>query len=350
MCVSYQTSIEERLYFRLFSKLLFVGCKRFRHSNGACHLFDMSRHYFKELRLQQFRGLLAVMRFGSFSKAAVALQLTRASVWQQVRALEAEFGCLLVEPDGKQIRITSEGVRLAEMVAPLVESFDSIKEAFCGSHSAPMLSIATTPGCLSYELKGAVEMIRALYPSAKLTFHDRNSPAALELLEAGDVDIAVAARSDEWPQKPSLEYLPYVEHPFCLIAQEDHMLLKMDAPALTDMVRFPILLPGPEANCRPRLERLLREAGVWGRLQITLECNFPASLLEYVDAGLGIAISPVPPALLALGVDAPLPGRRTRLRDLSQLLGREPLYYVRRKGWVETPIARAFRRAVLERA
>ena len=53
------------------------------------------RHYFKELRLQQFRGLQAIIRLGSFSAAARDLGLTKASVWQQVRALEEEFGCKL---------------------------------------------------------------------------------------------------------------------------------------------------------------------------------------------------------------------------------------------------------------
>ncbi len=308
----------------------------------------MARHYFKELRLQQFRGLLAVVRYGSFSKAASVLQLTRASVWQQVRALETEFGCVLVEPSGKQVRVTADGRRLAEMAAPLVEGFDSIKAAFCDASTSSVLTIATTPGCLAYELRGAVEVVRGLYPGAKLMFHDRNSPSALDMLEEGAVDVAVAARFEEWPEKSELEYLPFTEHPFCLIAPEGHPLLEISDLQLADMARYPVLLPGPSANCRPRLERMLRGAGVWGELQITLECNFPASLLEYVDAGLGIAISPVPPALLAQGGGASLPGRRTRLRDLSGLLGKEPLFYVRRRGWVETVIASAFRQAVLD--
>ena len=307
----------------------------------------MSRHYFKELRLQQFRGLLAVVRNGSFSKAARELQLRRASVWQQVRALEAEFECLLIEPAGKQIRVTPEGTRLAGMAAPLVESFDSIKQAFRAAGAAAALSIATTPGCLVYELRSAVERVRALFPDAKLTFHDRNSPAALEMLEAGEVDIAVAARFAEWPEKPALEYVPFTEHPFALVAPDGHPLLTLKTPALADLVRFPVLLPGVTTNCRPRLERLLREAGVWERLQIVLECSFPGSLLEYVDSGLGIALTPLAPALLKQGGSKPLPGRRTRVRDLSDLLGNEPLFYVRRKGWVETPIAAAFRECIL---
>jgi molybdate transport repressor ModE-like protein len=306
----------------------------------------MSRQYFKELRLQQFRGLLAVAESGSFSMAARVLHLTKASVWQQVRALEEEFGCALVEPFGKQVRVTADGARLARMAAPLVEGFDSIKNAFQSASAPAVLSIATTPACLSHELRAAVAGVRTQFPEAKLTFRDRNSPAALDLLEAGEVDVAVAARFSEWPEKDGLDYLPLREHPFCLVAPEGHPLLKMPSPVLADLVRFPVLLPDTATNCRPRLERLLREAGVWGQLQIALECSFPASLLEYVDAGLGIAISPVAPALLSLGNKVPLPGRRTRLRDLSHLLGREPLFYVRRKGWIETEIAAAFREGV----
>lgn len=307
----------------------------------------MSRHYFKELRLQQFRGLLAVVETGSFSKAAQRLHLTRASVWQQVRALETEFECLLVKPAGKQIKITADGIRLAQMAAPIVESFDSIKAAFCSASNPTQLSVATTPSCISYELRTAVETVRSQFPSAKFTFHDRNSPTALEMLEKGEVDIAVAARFSEWPEKGTLEYTQFQENPFCLIAPEGHPLLRKKTLTLMDLAHQPVLLPGTPANCRPRLERLLREAGVWERLEIVLECSFPASLHEYVDAGLGIAISPLPPSLLVSRSTTTLHGGLTRLRDLSGLLGVEPLFYVQRKGWVETSIAEAFKTAVL---
>jgi DNA-binding transcriptional LysR family regulator len=233
------------------------------------------------------------------------------------------------------------------MAAPIVESFDSIKTAFCSDSDTAQLSIATTPSCLAYELRRAVESVRALFPAAKLTFHDRNSPTALEMLEKGEVDIAVAARFSEWPEKGTLEYLKFQENPFCLIAPQGHPLLRKRTLSLLDLASQPVLLPGGAANCRPRLERMLREAGVWEKLEIVLECSFPASLHEYVNAGLGIAISPLPPTLTASGGAKTLPRGRIRFRDLSDLLGVEPLFYVRRKGWVETSIARAFRTAVL---
>ncbi|MEK0445269.1 MAG: hypothetical protein RLZZ399_590 [Verrucomicrobiota bacterium] len=309
------------------------------------------RQYFKELRLQQFRGLLAVVKSGSFSLAASHLHLTKASVWQQVRALEEEFGCVLLETSGRKVKPTPQGLRLAQMAAPLVEGFDSIKAAFSADleQTPATLSVATTPSCLAYELRNAVESTRSLFPDAHLTFHDRNSPSAIDLLESGEVDVAVAARFEEWPSKPSLEFLPLTTHPFTIAAPAGHPLLSGPSLELKDLARFPLLLPGPTANCRPRLEKLLRNAGIWEDLKVVLECSFPGSLLEYVDAGLGVTVTPVPSQLLRGMQDglAPIPGRRTVLRDFRSALGEEPVFFIRRRGWIETPIATAFRRAAL---
>ena len=310
------------------------------------------RHYFKELRLQQFRGLLAVFRTGSFSSAARELKITKASVWQQVRALESEFACSLVECMGRTARATEEGLRLAKLCAPLVEGFDSLKNSFAADREETPLSVATSPGGLTYELRGAIENIRVRFPSTHLIFHDRNSPAAIDLVEAGTADVAVAARFDDWPAKASLDFLPLTQHPFALAAPKGHPLLKKRQIQLSDLVDHPLLLPGPTANCRPRLERMLRSELRWDRLRIVLECSFPSSLLEYVGTGLGIAITPVPSALIGPHPNRP-PSPQNRLpsavvlRDLSPILGSEPIFYIRRRGWNESPVARAFRESLL---
>ena len=306
-----------------------------------------TRHYFKELRLQQFRGLQAIIRLGSFSAAARQLGLTKASVWQQVRALEEEFGCRLIEAIGRRAQPTPDGIRLARLSSPLVEGFDSIKSAFEAERASvgPALSVATTPSCLAHELRHTVLKVRTAFPDAQLTFQDRNSPAAIELLENSEADVAVAARFDEWPQKPKLDFLLLTEHPFAVVAPEGHPLMKSGKLKLADLRNHPLLLPGPSANCRPRLESVLRRERIWDDLKVVLECNFPTGLLEYVDARLGVAITPVPTSFFkdAGPLPARVPGRQTMVRSLSSLLGSEPVYFIRRRGWVETPLARFFR-------
>ena len=88
------------------------------------------RQYFKEVRFQQLRALVEVGRQRSFAKAAAAVHLSVPSVWQQVRALEAEFAVPLVVMRGRSVDLTDDGKLLMELAAPLVEGFDSLKALF----------------------------------------------------------------------------------------------------------------------------------------------------------------------------------------------------------------------------
>ena len=61
--------------------------------------------YFKELRLRQLRAIVELARRGSFAEVARALDLSVASVWQQIRGMEKEFGVPLVQVVGRQVEI-----------------------------------------------------------------------------------------------------------------------------------------------------------------------------------------------------------------------------------------------------
>jgi molybdenum-dependent DNA-binding transcriptional regulator ModE len=56
----------------------------------------MSRNrYYKEIRFEHFRTFRQVARLRSFAAAAKAIGLSRPTVWQQIDALESEFGVKL---------------------------------------------------------------------------------------------------------------------------------------------------------------------------------------------------------------------------------------------------------------
>lgn len=307
---------------------------------------DSSRYYFKELRLQQFRGLVALARWQTFSAAATALGLTRASVWQQVRALEQELTSTLVRTRGHRVELTDAGHKLVEMVAPLVAGFDSVKTAFSSiQDSLPQtLVIATAPTFIVYELHAPVARVSALYPKLHLTFLERNSPVAIEVLEQGGADVAVAAKPDSLPMSRSLEYTALTNYPFTLICPPGHPLLKKKRLTLADFTRHPLILPGSTAYCRQRFDSVLSDAGLAQKLHVVLESNFPVLYFEYVRMGMGVALTPLPPES-RLGAQLGRSG--VALRSAEHLFGGEPIYYVRRKGQFETPYATKFRELVV---
>jgi LysR family transcriptional regulator, cys regulon transcriptional activator len=303
------------------------------------------RHYFKELRLQQFRGLVALARWQTFSAAASALGLTRASVWQQVRALEQEMACTLLRTRGQRVELTDAGKKLVEMVAPLVAGFDSVKAAFSSTQDdlPQTLVIATAPTFLIYELRDPISRIHALYPKLHLTVLERNSPAAIELLEQGGADLAVVARPESAAASASLEYSSLTRYPFTLICPPGHDLLSRKRVTLRDLIRHPLILPSNVTYCRRHFDNVLSRAGLLEKTNVVLESNFPIMHFEYVSMGMGVGLTPLPPEAR---LQPRLRRSDIRLRPVADLFGEEPIYYARRKGQFETAHATKFRELV----
>jgi DNA-binding transcriptional LysR family regulator len=302
---------------------------------------DSPRYYFKELRLQQFRSIVALARWQTFSAAAEALRLTRASVWQQVRSLEQELACTLVRTRGHRVELTPAGHKLVEIVAPLVAGFDSVKAALQASIQKDLpqtLVIAAAPSFLIFELREPIARIHEEHPQLHLTFLERNSPASIELLDQGGADLAIAAKPEGVEGRRSLEYTPLSVYPFTLICPVGHPLLKKRSLSLSDLTRYPLIMPSTVTYCRQQFDAVMSSAKLLEKVNMVIESNFPIMLFEYVRLGLGVAITPLPP-----GSEARWPQPNVGIRNISHLLGDEPIYYVRRRGQFETPYAARFR-------
>ncbi|NVN39433.1 helix-turn-helix domain-containing protein, partial [Ameyamaea chiangmaiensis] len=63
--------------------------------------------------LDDLRAFAAVVRLGSVRAAAVELALTHGAVSRRVSKLAAELNLTLLEPDGRGVRPTRDGARLA---------------------------------------------------------------------------------------------------------------------------------------------------------------------------------------------------------------------------------------------
>src|SRR5699024_5559378 len=69
----------------------------------------------------RLRVLDAVARAGSVTRAAALLHMTGPAVSQQLRRIEAEAGIRVVIPDGRGVRLTSEGRVLADYAGRVAE-------------------------------------------------------------------------------------------------------------------------------------------------------------------------------------------------------------------------------------
>ena len=75
--------------------------------------------------LDDLRGLVAVAREPSFTKAAAKLGVSQSALSQTIRELEARLGVRLLARATRSVSATAAGERLLQTVAPRFEEIDA---------------------------------------------------------------------------------------------------------------------------------------------------------------------------------------------------------------------------------
>ncbi len=76
---------------------------------------------------RRLRLLLELSRLGSMREVADELGLTTSTVSQQIAALAREAGTPLLEPDGRRVRLTPAGLRLADHAVTILAAIEAAR-------------------------------------------------------------------------------------------------------------------------------------------------------------------------------------------------------------------------------
>ncbi len=77
--------------------------------------------------VRRLRMLLELSRLGSMHEVAAELGTTTSSVSQGIAALARDVGTALVEPDGRRVRLTPAGHRLAEHAVTILAAVEAAR-------------------------------------------------------------------------------------------------------------------------------------------------------------------------------------------------------------------------------
>lgn len=292
----------------------------------------MSRHpaktrAYKDTTAQQLRSFYETARLGSFAAAAESLGLAGPTVWQQVRALEREFGEPLLEPHGRGCHLTEAGQVLANLVGPLVSGLATLKRRFAEARAreAPRLVVATTPRILAEDLPECVAEFRAASPDVRLVMKELWDERILALVESGEVDAGLlhSQTPDLVRRNPRLEFEPIYDVDIALITPADHPLAGRRRVRPVDLRGY-ALVNGLWAMPDLSVTAVLDKAGVLPSQPHVVEAHFTATVCRYVEMGFGIGL-----------IFAPR-GRKMHAglheRVMSRDFGRTSVYQVRRRG------------------
>lgn len=136
--------------------------------------------------------LLELSRLGSMREVAESMQVTTSTVSQQIAALAREVGSRLVEPEGRRVRLTPAGRRLADHAVTILAAVEAARLDLDPSAApAGELRVAAFATAVRRLLLPVARVLDEQHPAVRLLIQEHEPDEALDLLLADDVDLAL---------------------------------------------------------------------------------------------------------------------------------------------------------------
>lgn len=242
---------------------------------------------------QQILGFYQVARLGSFTKAAEATFRTQSALSQQIKGLEEELGCLLLERIGKKkLRLTAAGERFFRFSEAILERYEHLQEEINSikGEQKGHLRLAAPFTTLYHLFRELLPAYIRQFPQVQLSILDRSQESVIELVRSGDIDFGLALESTS-PQDLSLLRWQKVEK--VLLTPPGHPLVGLKQVTMEEIAKYPLILPPQSLKFTGRriLEDHFRKLGV--DYHIIMESSNVELSSLYVEMGLGISFATV---------------------------------------------------------
>jgi DNA-binding transcriptional LysR family regulator len=137
--------------------------------------------------------LLSLSRLGSMRAVAEAHHLTTSTVSQQIAALAKETGAQLIEPEGRRVRLTPAGQRLADHAVTILAAVESARlDLDPDAEPAGTVRVGGFATGIRVSLLPIVAELAEDYPKVDFVISEFEPIEAFALLTGDDLDLALA--------------------------------------------------------------------------------------------------------------------------------------------------------------
>jgi LysR family nitrogen assimilation transcriptional regulator len=241
------------------------------------------------MNFKQLESFVHVAELGSFSKAALVLDIAQPALSRQVRALETDLRTTLLLRNGRGVVLTEAGQRLYEHGRNLMQALAQAEADVGGRRDEPLgrITVGLPPSVGRQLTVPLIDGFQRRCPQARLAVVEGFSSHISEWIATGRVDVGLLYNPEA---QPALEITPVIEEALCLVSPLGGQPAGAAgaALALADLPQHPLILPERGHAIRKLLETRALLAGL--KLDIAWEVSSIAAIIDLVCAGHGHAV------------------------------------------------------------
>ncbi len=248
------------------------------------------------MELQNLRAFAAVADNNSFSIAAEKLHLTQPAVSKRVALLEQQLGSALFDRIGRRVSLTEAGRALlphARAVELQLQAAERSVRDLSGSVGG-QLRLATSHHIGLHRLPPVLSHFSKTCPEVHIDIDFMDSEQAYDRIMRGEAELAVVTLAPESESNPESEpntVARAIWHdPLEFMVAREHELLRSSPLTLTELSRYPAVLPGLGTYTGQIVKRLFDRHQL--QLQVSMATNYLETIRMIASVGLGWTVLP----------------------------------------------------------
>ena len=234
--------------------------------------------------LRYLRTFVTIAEAGGIVRAGARLGVSQPAASRQILALETDLGIRLFDRIGRRLRLTSAGEDLLRQSRRLLieaESLDARVHTLRGGE-AGILRVGATPMAIENALSAFLTPYRRRHPGVELHFVEGGGLRLPDLLERGDVDVALVVPDDRFRSRPL-----FPAHCVAVMSRK-HPLSRRRALEIAELADKPLLLLNRTFGSRGWFDSACNVARI--RPRVLLESAAPHTLVALAGMDYGIAV------------------------------------------------------------
>ncbi|MGO1118493.1 LysR family transcriptional regulator [Rhodovibrionaceae bacterium A322] len=233
------------------------------------------------MEIRSLRTFLTVAETGTISQAAARLNCVQSNVTSRIKALEEELQVSLFSRSRKGMALTAAGHLFVDHAQAVLDSQASALAALQDfSSTVRLLRLGSMESTLAIRLPRQIAAFRKTHPQVKLGLRSGPTEELVQLLLAGDIDLAFVGGAYEHPDLDGR------------VVFSEEMLLVSDLNGLQprQLQGQPLLVFKPGCSYRDYAQRWMKRAGL--APNEIIELGTLEGILGCVASGVGVTLLP----------------------------------------------------------
>ncbi|AFZ04425.1 LysR family transcriptional regulator [Calothrix sp. PCC 6303] len=236
--------------------------------------------------LHQLKVFDAVVRYGSFNRAAKELFMSQPNVSLQIKELTQTVGLPLFEKVGRQQYLTDVG---RELLGTCQEMFDTLSQFetkvadFKGLKQGQLRLAVIATGV--YLIPQTLEQFCQIYPGVEVSLQIANDTDIVERILRNLDDLYITTQV---PENVNVTSKTFIEDSLVVVAPINHPLVGQKNIPIQRLASESLIMREPGSGTRRTIQQHLNEHGVKVRFKVEMGSN--EAIKQATVSGLGISI------------------------------------------------------------